>query len=104
MPGMADANRLTLTRHATRHEWAQGVHPFFQHLGPEGWLREKQTRFGHIFQDDDFGLLLRYGADCIGAVGVRPSWERTPNDAAGTEITASPRAGPFPVFKESFSS
>jgi serine/threonine-protein kinase HipA len=53
------------------HEWAQGLHPFFQHLGPEGWLRQRQARVAHIAEEDDFGLLLRYGADCIGAVGVR---------------------------------
>jgi serine/threonine-protein kinase HipA len=73
------------------HEWAQGVHPFFQHLGPEGWLREKQARVGHIGAEDDFGLLLRYGADCIGAVGVRPPVEyETSSDAAAAEVTASP--------------
>lgn len=53
------------------HEWGQGLHPFFQHLGPEGWLRERQARVAHIADEDDFGLLLRYGADCIGAVGIR---------------------------------
>lgn len=53
------------------HEWAQGLHPFFQHLGPEGWLRQRQARAAHVAEEDDFGLLLRYGADCIGAVGIR---------------------------------
>jgi len=53
------------------HEWQQGLHPFFQHLLPEGWLRERQARVAHIAEEDDFGLLLRYGADCIGAVGIR---------------------------------
>ena len=73
------------------HEWAQGVHPFFQHLGPEGWLREKQARVGHIAEEDDFGLLLRYGADCIGAVGVRPPAGTDAEEAAPiTEVTASP--------------
>lgn len=70
------------------HEWAQGLHPFFQHLGPEGWLRERQARIAHLAQDDDFGLLLRYGADCIGAVGIRgvdPQFE-----APVTEISANP--------------
>lgn len=52
------------------YEWP-GLHPFFQHLGPEGWLRERQARFSHIPEEDDLGLLLRYGADCIGAVGIR---------------------------------
>ena len=54
------------------HEWPRGLHPFFEGLGPEGWLREKQARSAHINEEDDFGLLLRYGADCIGAVGLRP--------------------------------
>jgi serine/threonine-protein kinase HipA len=60
------------------HEWSQGVHPFFQNLGPEGWLREQQARAGNIVEDDDIGLLLRYGADCIGAVSVRPKEEIVP--------------------------
>src|SRR5215831_497850 len=73
------------------HEWGQGVHPFFQHLGPEGWLREKQARVGHVAEEDDFGLLLRYGADCIGAVGLRPlSGAETQDTAPITELTASP--------------
>ena len=55
------------------HNWANGLHPFFQHLGPEGWLREKQARGAHIKDEqNDFALLLGYGEDCIGAVGVRP--------------------------------
>jgi len=55
------------------HDWANGLHPFFQHLGPEGWLREKQARGAHIRDEqNDFALLLAYGEDCIGAVGVRP--------------------------------
>jgi len=53
------------------HEWAVGLHPFFQHLAPEGWLREKQARAGNIAEEDEFGLLLRFGADCIGAVSLR---------------------------------
>ncbi len=53
------------------HEWKTGLHPFFQHLGPEGWLRQQQARSAHVVEDDDLGLLLRYGADCIGAVSVR---------------------------------
>jgi serine/threonine-protein kinase HipA len=73
------------------HEWAQGVHPFFQHLAPEGWLREKQARIAHIAEQDDFGLLLRYGLDCIGAVGIRPSAGASALDLpAGAEFTANP--------------
>jgi serine/threonine-protein kinase HipA len=73
------------------HEWAQGVHPFFQHLGPEGWLREKQARTAHIAEEDDFGLLLRYGADCIGAVGVRRlAGDEGEDVEPAAEVTASP--------------
>lgn len=53
------------------HEWLTGLHPFFQHLAPEGWLRERQARVAHVEEEDDLGILLQYGADCIGAVGVR---------------------------------
>lgn len=73
------------------HEWAQGVHPFFQHLCPEGWLREKQARVAHIDEEDDFGLLLRYGDDCIGAVGVRRLGKAPDTDPAPViEVTANP--------------
>ncbi|PAL20868.1 type II toxin-antitoxin system HipA family toxin [Sphingopyxis sp. GW247-27LB] len=47
--------------------------PFFEHLGPEGWLRGLQARAGGAADQDDFGILLQYGADCIGAVGILPS-------------------------------
>ena len=55
------------------HRWPAGVHPFFQHLAPEGWLRGRQARTGHVENQDDFGLLIRFGADCIGAVGILPA-------------------------------
>lgn len=55
------------------HLWPAGLHPFFQHLGAEGWLRERQVRQGQVADQDDLGLLLRYGADCIGAVSVVPA-------------------------------
>ncbi len=47
------------------HEWENGLHPFFQHIGPEGWLREQQARTAHIDGEDDFGLLLRFGSNII---------------------------------------
>ncbi len=53
------------------YQWSQGLHPFFQHLGAEGWLREQQARITHTSEEDDLGLLLRYGSDCIGAVSVQ---------------------------------
>lgn len=71
------------------HEWGAGLHPFFQHLGPEGWLREQQARVAHVVEDDDLGLLLRYGADCIGAVSVRPPGASAPVPEIA-EATANP--------------
>lgn len=55
-----------------RFPWDAGLHPVFQNLGPEGWLRQRQARSGRIEQEDDLGLLLRYGRDCIGAISVVP--------------------------------
>lgn len=55
------------------HYWRGGLIPFFEHLAPEGWLRGRQARAGGTAEQDDFGLLLQYGADCIGAVGIRPA-------------------------------
>lgn len=52
------------------HYHRNGLIPFFEHLGPEGWLRGRQARAGGTAAQDDFGLLLNYGADCIGAVGI----------------------------------
>ncbi len=52
------------------HYYRNGLIPFFEHLAPEGWLRGRQARAGGTAEQDDFGLLLNYGADCIGAVGI----------------------------------
>lgn len=60
-----------LPRSQREHIWARGLHPFFQHLGAEGWLRDGQARAEGTDTEDDLGLLLAYGADCIGAVGVQ---------------------------------
>jgi serine/threonine-protein kinase HipA len=89
-PACATQIACSLSILQREHEWAQGVHPFFQHLAPEGWLREKQARVGHIAEEDDLGLLLQYGADCIGAVGVRPFPGEQHDLPPVTELTASP--------------
>jgi len=70
--GWTEAIACCLPVARREHDWASGIHPFFQNLGAEGWLRERQARVAHLAEEDDFGLLLRYGADCIGAVGVLP--------------------------------
>lgn len=46
--------------------------PFFRNLIPEGWLFEINARTLKIDQADHFGLLMATGADCIGAVSIRP--------------------------------
>jgi serine/threonine-protein kinase HipA len=79
---------LPVTRR--EHEWPQGVHPFFQHLAPEGWLRQKQAHVAHVQEQDDFGLLLRFGGDCIGAVSVRSEPGATDGLPPVKEITANP--------------
>jgi serine/threonine-protein kinase HipA len=63
------------------HYWRGGLHPFFEHLGPEGWLRGRQARAGRTADQDDFGILLKFGADCIGAVGVRPADGHLPHSS-----------------------
>lgn len=68
----------SLPRAEGEHAWSAGIHPFFQHLTAEGWLRGQQARAGHVQAQDDFGLLTRFGADCIGAVGVVPATESGP--------------------------
>lgn len=52
------------------HVCDHGLHPFFAHLAPEGWLRDRQAAYADVDKDDDLGILLAFGADCIGAVGV----------------------------------
>ncbi|KAA3448362.1 phosphatidylinositol kinase [Mesorhizobium sp. SARCC-RB16n] len=71
------------------YDWPSGLHPFFQHLGPEGWLREQQARGAHVDGQDDLGLLLRYGSDCIGAVSVCPP-ESSELPVAAAEATTNP--------------
>ena len=75
------------------HEWSNGLHPYFQHLCPEGWLRERQARAAKIDENDDFGILLNYGSDCIGAVSLRPA----PGTAELTEVQ-EPTANPNRTF------
>lgn len=76
----------TLPSTTREHFWRNGLIPFFEHLGPEGWLRGRQARAGGTPDQDDFGLLLNYGADCIGAVGIVPE--------DGTHVHPIPDADP----------
>lgn len=49
--------------------------PFFRGLIPEGWFHDLNARALKIDPDDEFGMLLHTGRDCIGAVGVRDAEE-----------------------------
>lgn len=64
-----------------------GLLPFFEHLAPEGWLRGRQARAGGTADQDDFGILLKYGADCIGAIGVLPIDQNSFPAAASARTT-----------------
>ena len=84
-----------LPRSQDRHDWPAGLHPFFEHLGPEGWLRGRQARTAEIEVEDDLGILLAYGGDCIGAVSVHDpeSAGRKTNAGEFDELTGAAVAG-----------
>jgi serine/threonine-protein kinase HipA len=48
----------------------QGLHPFFDNLAAEGWLRDAQARALKVDPSNRFALLLAFGRDCAGAVSV----------------------------------
>ena len=47
-----------------------GLHPFFDNLCAEGWLKNAQARALGLRRDDRFSLLLAFGTDLAGAVSV----------------------------------
>jgi serine/threonine-protein kinase HipA len=47
-----------------------GLHPFFDNLVAEGWLKDAQARALKVDPADRFALLLAFGHDCAGAVTV----------------------------------
>lgn len=93
-PDFAEEIACALPRGAARHEWPAGLHPFFEHLGPEGWLRARQARAGEVDAEDDFGILLAYGRDCIGAVSVHdPAAHELRGDGGLDALTRAAVAG-----------
>jgi serine/threonine-protein kinase HipA len=60
----------TLHRRAEPYICEQGLHPFFDNLVAEGWLRNAQVRALKIDPTNRFALLLAFGHDCAGAVSV----------------------------------
>lgn len=66
--GPAIAHTLPL-REAPHYNEA-GLHPFFDNLVAEGWLRNAQARSLGVRTSERFALLLAYGRDCAGAVSI----------------------------------
>ena len=61
---------FTLPRQAVPHICEQGLHPFFDNLVAEGWLRNAQARALKVDPNNRFALLLAFGHDCAGAVAI----------------------------------
>lgn len=60
----------TLPLQEAAHYSEDGLHPFFDNLVAEGWLRNAQARALGVRPDERFALLLAFGRDCAGAVSV----------------------------------
>lgn len=61
---------MTLPVSRTPHYCERGLHPYFDNLVAEGWLRDAQARALGVHKNNRFGLLLAFGRDCIGAVSI----------------------------------
>lgn len=61
---------FTLPLRSTPHISEHGLHPFFDNLVAEGWLRNAQARALKVEPGNRFALLLAFGHDCAGAVSV----------------------------------
>jgi serine/threonine-protein kinase HipA len=61
---------FTLPLQAAPHISEQGLHPFFDNLVAEGWLRNAQAKALKVDANNRFALLLAFGKDCAGAVSV----------------------------------
>jgi serine/threonine-protein kinase HipA len=70
LEGRLPAIAFTLPLQAAPHICERGLHPFFDNLVAEGWLRNAQARAMKIAPENRFALLLAFGHDCAGAVKV----------------------------------
>ena len=61
---------FTLPRQSAPLVCEQGLHPFFDNLVAEGWLRNAQARALKTDPNNRFALLLAFGQDCAGAVAL----------------------------------
>lgn len=90
-PGWREPIACCFPSDRREHDWRVGLHPFFEHLGTEGWLRQQQARAAHLVEEDDIGLLLRFGADCIGAVSIARPDEDQPLPPINEQVAAPGR-------------
>ena len=60
----------TLAVRAEPHICEPGLHPFFDNLVAEGWLRNAQARALKVDTSNRFALLLAFGHDTAGAVTI----------------------------------
>lgn len=70
LEGKHPAIAFTLPPRAAPYTSEQGLHPFFDNLVAEGWLRNAQARALKVNPSDRFALLLAFGHDCAGAVSI----------------------------------
>ena len=68
MESALPAISYTLPLQAKPHLSEYGLHPFFDNLCAEGWLKNAQARALGLRRDDRFSLLLAFGTDLAGAV------------------------------------
>jgi serine/threonine-protein kinase HipA len=81
---------FTLPRQQAPYVCEAGLHPFFDNLVAEGWLRNAQARALKIDPNDRFALLLAFGRDCAGAVSViDPAPINEPTIDVGDPATAA---------------
>lgn len=66
LPAISYALPLQAEPHLSEY----GLHPFFDNLCAEGWLKSIQVRALGLRRDDRFSLLLAFGTDLAGAVSV----------------------------------
>src|SRR2546422_8678073 len=57
---------FTLPIQSAPYTCEQGLHPFFDNLVAEGWLRDAQARALQVDPNNRFALLLAFGRDCAG--------------------------------------
>jgi len=69
-----------------------GLHPVFEHLSAEGWMRDQLMRAQRLDKQDDLGLLLLFGWDCIGAISIEPIDAPTLAQSESTQIKSASAA------------